>query len=277
MGLFELGTTREQQGDLGAEAETEKPRPAAKPKKRAKGTGRMSLPEALRRETVVIEPEEDVTGCTLIGEDITEVLELTPAEFYVKRYVRPKYARPKGEGIVVGFLPDRVTDKGIPSESVVAQMAVDKYVYGLPLPRQIDRYTKMGVRIPASTASDGMMKGWDRLVPLRELLKLLALNQKYLQADESPAKVLDRDHKNGIHRGFVWVYNASADNLVLFDYRKGRDSSGPREMLEGFAGILQTDGFSVYESLFAGHPHIMLVFCIACPALCGGPCPQKIP
>ncbi|MEX2593420.1 MAG: transposase [Anditalea sp.] len=237
----------------------------------------MSLPEALRRETVVIEPEEDVTGCTLIGEDITEVLELTPAEFYVKRYVRPKYARPKGEGIVVGFLPDRVTDKGIPSESVVAQMAVDKYVYGLPLPRQIDRYTKMGVRIPASTASDGMMKGWDRLVPLRELLKLLALNQKYLQADESPAKVLDRDHKNGIHRGFVWVYNASADNLVLFDYRKGRDSSGPREMLEGFAGILQTDGFSVYESLFAGHPHIMLVFCIACPALCGGPCPQKIP
>ena len=263
MGLFELGTTQQQQQDLSAEAETEKPSPVAKPKKRAKGTGRMSLPEALRRETVVIEPEEDVTSCTLIGQDVTEVLELTPAEFYVKRYVRPKYARPNGGGIVVGFLPDRVIDKGIPSESVVAQMAVDKYVYGLPLHRQIDRYTKMGVRIPASTASDWMMKGWDRLVPLWELLKLLALNQKYLQADESPVKVLDRDHKNGIHQGFMWVYNAPADNLVLFDYRKGRDSSGPREMLKGFAGILQTDGYSVYESLYADHPHIMLVFCMA--------------
>lgn len=263
MGLFELGTTQQQQQDLSAEAETEKPRPVAKPKKRAKGTGRMSLPETLRRETVVIEPEEDVTGCTLIGQDVTEVLELTPAEFYVKRYVRPKYARPNGGGIVVGFLPDRVIDKGIPSESVVAQMAVDKYVYGLPLHRQIDRYTKMGVRIPASTASDWMMKGWDRLLPLWELLKLLALNQKYLQVDESPVKVLDRDHKNGIHQGFMWVYNAPADNLVLFDYRKGRDSSGPREMLKGFAGILQTDGYSVYESLYADHPHIMLVFCMA--------------
>ncbi len=263
MGLFELGTTQEQQEELSSETEPEKPRPAARPKKRAKGTGRMSLPEELRREIIVIEPEEDVTGCTLIGEEVTEVLELTPAEFYVKRYVRPKYARPDGEGIVVGFLPDRVIDKGIPSESVVAQMAVDKYVYGLPLHRQIDRYTKMGVRIPASTASDWMMKGWDRLVPLWELLKLLALNQKYLQADESPIKVLDRDHKNGIHQGYMWVYNAPADKLVLFDYRRGRDSSGPREMLENYAGILQTDGFSVYESLFANHPHIMLVFCMA--------------
>ncbi len=61
----------------------------------------------------------------------------------------------------------------------------------------------------------------------------------------------------------MWVYNAPADKLVLFDYRKGRDSSGPREMLEGFTGILQTDGFSVYESLFANHPYIMLVFCMA--------------
>jgi hypothetical protein len=108
-----------------------------------------------------------------------------------------------------------------------------------------------------------MMKGWDRLVPLWELLKLLALNQKYLQADESPVKVLDRDHKNGVHQGYMWVYNAPADRLVLFDYRRGRDSSGPREMLEGYAGILQTDGFSVYESLFANHPHILLVFCMA--------------
>jgi transposase len=44
------------------------------------------------------------------------------------------------------------------------------------------------------------MKGWqhraaNRLAPLWELLKLLVLNQKYLQLDESPLKVLDRDDK----------------------------------------------------------------------------------
>jgi transposase len=262
MGLFELGTVREQQEELSEKIVPQAPEPV-RPKKRAKGAGRMPLPEGLRRETVVIEPEGDLTGCTLIGEEVTEVLEIIPAEFYVKRYVRPKYAGPNGEGILIGTLPDRVIDKGIPSESVVAQMTVDKYVYGLPLHRQIDKYAKMGVRIPASTASDWLMKGWKHLVPLRDLLTLVVLSQKYLQADESPVKVLDRDHRNGIHQGFMWVYHAPADNLVLFDYRRGRDSSGPKEMLENYAGILQTDGYAVYEKLFGNHPHIMLVFCMA--------------
>src|SRR5690606_41554900 len=63
--------------------------------------------------------------------------------------------------------------------------------------------------------------------------------------------------------GFMWLYHAPADRLVLFDYRKGRDSSGPEAMLEHFRGIIQTDGYKVYESLFASHRHIILTFCMA--------------
>jgi transposase len=262
--LFDLGTTQEQREELSDKVVVGPEAPKKKPaKKRAKGTGRMPLPENLRRETIIIEPEEDVSGCVVIGEDVTEVLDLVPAEFFVKRYVRRRYARPNGEGVVVAMLPDRAIDKGIPSEAVIAQMMMDKYVFGLPLHRQIDKYRRLGINIPASTASDWLIKGWRHLVPLWELLKLLVINQKYLQADESPIKVLDRDHKNGIHQGYMWVYNAPADNLVLFDYRKGRDSSGPEKMLEDYVGILQTDGYSVYESLFSKHPCIILVYCMA--------------
>lgn len=263
MNLFELGTTPEQQEEISKQVVVDSETPKKPVKGRAKGTGRMPLPEDLHREVIVIEPQEDTSGCVKIGEEVTEVLDLIPAVFYVKRYVRPKYACLNGEGVIIASLPDRVIDKGIPSESVIAQMTVDKYVYGMPLHRQIDKYRRMGVNIAASTASDWLIKGWRRLVPLWELLKLLVLQQKYLQADESPMKVLDRNHKNGIHRGYMWVYNAPADNLVLFDYRKGRDSSGPREMLESFIGILQSDGFSVYEKLFAKHPNIVLVYCMA--------------
>jgi transposase len=264
--LFELGTTDAQQEELSQQASELKPEPK-KPKKRAKGSGRMALPENLRREVIILEPTEDVSDCKVIGQEVTEVLELTPAEFYVKQYVRNKYAKANGEGlragqagIIIANLPDRVIEKGIPSETVIAQMVIDKYVYGMPLHRQIDKYTRMGVRIPASTASDWMMKGWKQLVPLWELLKLLVMNQKYLQADESPIKVLDKNHKNGIHQGYMWVYNAPSDKLVLYDYRKGRDHSGPKEMLEDYIGILQTDGYSVYEKLFANHPNIILVY-----------------
>ncbi len=241
MGLFELGVTQSVQEELSCSVGQQKPAP----KKRAQGTGRMSLPEELNREEIVIEPSESTEGCIKIGEEVTEVLEIEPAFFYVKRYVRPKYARPNGEGILIGMLPDRVIEKGIPSESVIAQLTVDKYVYGMPLHRQIDKYSKMGVRIPASSASDWLMRGWEQLKPLWELLRLMVLSQKYLQADESPIKVLDRDHKNGIHKGYMWLYHAPVDRLVLFDYRKGRDSSGPKEMLAGFKGILQTDGYNL--------------------------------
>jgi len=263
LNLFELGTSDAQKEELSTQA-AEKPIVDKKPaKKRAKGTGRMKLPENLRREEIIIEPKEDVSDCQLIGEDITEVLDIIPPELYVKKYVRRKYARKAGEGIIMGSLPERVIEKGIPSESILANITIDKYVFGLPLHRQINKYRRLGINLPASTVSDWMIKTWRHLVPLWELLKLMVMNQKYLQADESPLKVLDRDHENGIHQGYMWIYNAPAENLVLFDYRKGRSAIGPSEMLKDFTGILQTDGYSVYESLFANHPKIILVYCMA--------------
>jgi len=261
MGLFELGTTQAVQEELSESVSAQQQKPA--PKKRGKGSGRMSLPEELRREEVVIQPSESTEGCVQIGQEVTEVLEVTPASFYVKRYVRPKYARPNGEGILIGTLPDRVIEKGIPSESVVAQLIVDKYVYGMPLHRQLDKYSKMGVRIPASSASDWVMRGWEQLVPLWELLRVIVTNQKYLQVDETPIKVLDRNTEKGIHQGYMWLYHAPVDRLVLFDYRKGRDNSGPKEMLTHFKGIIQTDGYPVYHSLYGDHEHIYLTFCMA--------------
>lgn len=261
MGLFELGTTQAVQEELSESVQEVQQKQA--PKKRAKGTGRMSLPEGLERKIILIEPLESTENCVKIGEEVTEVLEVVPSSFYVKRYVRPKYARANGEGIIIGILPDRVIEKGIPSESVIAQLTVDKYVYGMPLHRQLDKYSKMGVRIPASSASDWIMRGWEQLKPLSKLLRLMVLRQKYLQVDETPLKVLDRDHKDGIHKGYMWLYHAPVDRLVLFDYRKGRDSSGPAEMLADFKGIIQTDGYSVYESLYADHSEILLTFCMA--------------
>lgn len=260
LGLFELGTTKAVQEELSQQAATTA-QPA--PKKRAKGTGRMPLPQELRREDIVIEPSESTQDCVRIGEEVTEVLEIIPAAFYVKRYIRPKYARPNGEGILIGVLPDRVIEKGIPSESVIAHMTVEKYVYGKPLHRQLDQFTRMGVRVPASTASDWIMRGWEQLRPLWELMRLMVLNQKYLQVDETPMKVLDRDHKNGIHQGYMWLYHAPVDRLVLFDYRRGRDQSGPKSMLADFKGIIQTDGYKIYHILYDNHPHIQLTFCMA--------------
>lgn len=40
-----------------------------------------------------------------IGEEITELLEYKPGELYIRRLIRPKYALPNGDGVVIGELP----------------------------------------------------------------------------------------------------------------------------------------------------------------------------
>jgi transposase len=57
------------------------------------------------------------------------------------------------------MLLEQVIEKGIPSESVIAQFTVKKYVDRMPLHRQTDKYSKMGVRIPAYGALDWLMGG----------------------------------------------------------------------------------------------------------------------
>lgn len=53
--------------------------------------GRNKLPEHLRREEIILEPEHVPQGSKKIGEEITEQLECIPAELYVKQYIRSKY------------------------------------------------------------------------------------------------------------------------------------------------------------------------------------------
>ena len=54
--------------------------------------GRMKLPEHLRRETTILQPKTDVTKLKKIGEEVTEILDYTPGELYVKQFIRPKPA-----------------------------------------------------------------------------------------------------------------------------------------------------------------------------------------
>ena len=67
--------------------------------------GRLSLPDHLERVEIIIEPKEDVTGMVKIGEEVTEQLEHEPGKLFVKKYIRPKYAKPQGEGVLIGELP----------------------------------------------------------------------------------------------------------------------------------------------------------------------------
>jgi len=216
-------------------------------RKRPNHKGRAKLPGHLPVEEIEIHPEGDLSDMVCIGKEVTEELECEPAKFYIKRYIRYKYATKQGEGVKIGELPERVIDKGIPGAGLLAMILTGKYQDHLPLYRQKQIFARENIRIPSSTIEGWTKEALIKLHPLYEQLVFDTKAKGYLQVDETVIKVLDSDKKGATHQGYYWVYHAPLDGIVLFDYQPTRGQVAARKLLDTFKGYLQTDGYAVYD------------------------------
>ena len=186
-------------------------------REKKKHQGRNALPEHLPVKEIVIEPEEDTTGLKRIGEEVSETLEYTPASLVRLRTVRPKYARADGDGVLIADLPGRPIDKSIAEAGLLAHVLVGKYIDHLPFYRQVQIFKRDFRWEPAqSTMGDWMAGCCQLLEPLYNTLKQKILGSDYIQADESPIKVLDNDKKGSTHQGYQWVYHDPKDIVLSF-------------------------------------------------------------
>lgn len=231
-------------------------------KEAKQGHGRMPIPAHLRREEITIEPDKVPDGSKKIGEEITEVMEYKKPEIYVRKYIRPKYALPKEEGIVIGPLPSLPIPKGNAGPSLLSHILIGKYVDHLPLYRQQKQFKRLGVEISDKTICGWVAASCDLLMPLYKKLMQNVQHSGYIQADETPIKVLDKNKKGDTHKGYYWVYHSPITKSVCFQYRKGRGREGPKEFLKDFQGAIQADGWQVYDR-FEKKDGIMLLGCLA--------------
>ena len=215
-----------------------------------KHPGRAKLPDHLPVEEIEIYPEGDLSDKVCIGKETTDVLDYVPGYFKIKRYIRYKYATKDKENtqISIGLLPERIIDKGIPSEGLISTILVDKYIDHLPLYRQKQRFSRENIDIASSTIDGWAAQGMNALKPLYEKLVMDIKNQGYLQVDETTIKVLDEKKKDKSHLGYYWVYHAPIPKLVMFNYSPTRASSAALPVLKNFQGYLQTDGYAGYKA-----------------------------
>lgn len=235
--------------------------------KRENHPGRLALPAHLPVKEEVIEPEEDTAGLKRIGEEVTEQLELTPAKLYIRRIVRPKYIKPVNEETqeyvgIIAPLPTFPIEKGIAGPGLLAQIIIDKFVDHLPIYRQIERFKREKIKISSSTINGWQEAVCNLLEPLYNTLKNRVLSQGYLQVDETPIKVLDKNKQGNIHQGYHWIYYSPLEKTVFFDYSKGRSREGPTRLLKNFKGYLQTDAYNVYD-IFGKNKDITQLNCMA--------------
>ena len=237
--------------------------------------GRGVLPKHLPRVEEVIEP--DVTcGCGaerhVIGEDVSERLDIVPAQFRVLVTRRPKYAcRSCEAGIVQAPAKPRLIEGGMPTEATIASVIVSKYADHLPLYRQSQIYARQGVDIDRSTLAFWTGKAAHELKPVHDALLAHLKRSSKLFMDETPAPVLDPG-RGKTKKGYFWAlarddrgWNGPEPPGVAFTYTPGRSGEHAVEILQGFDGILQVDGYAGYNRVLDPRDNdpIQLAYCWA--------------
>jgi len=219
--------------------------------------GRKPLPADLPRKTIEIEPAEEEKTCPVchkqkqrIGSEETEKLEYVPASFYVKRYVRYKYACKDCEShISIGQLPAMAIDKGIAGEGLLAHIITSKYCDHNPLNRLESILRRHGVDINVSTMCDWVGKSADLLAPLVKRLHEKILESPKINTDDTPIPVKSEKHRGSTYNGYLWVY-VDKDYNVVFDFTPNRSREGPLKFLGTYSGYVQADAYSGYDEFF---------------------------
>src|SRR5690554_474407 len=235
---------------------------AARRPAKPRSTNRGSLPKHLPRIEEIIEPESLVCRCGgclhCIGEDVSERLDVIPAQFRVIVTRRPKYAcRSCTDGVVQAPAPARLIPGGMPTEAAVAHVLVSKYADHLPLYRQAQIYSRQGVALDRSTLADWVGRAAFELRPVYDALMADLKRSSKLFMDETRAPVLDPGARKTKTRYF-WAlarddrpWSGTAPPGVAFTYAPGRGGLHAERILQGFGGILQVDGYTGYNRLIA--------------------------
>lgn len=240
-----------------AAEEAEEAREEKKQKKR-RGRKRFSEHLPVVEEVLDVLPQDKTCSCcgqafVQINEKVTDVLEYQPARVFIRRIRRPIYISPhedpKGaHSSVIAPLPPLPIDRGMVAASLLAYLIVSKYGDHLPLYRLERIFEREGLEISRSTISSWLGEASGLLEPLYNALKQTILLRKYLQADETPVRVLDRNVLGRCVTGFLWVYAVPWEEIV-FDFQRSRSRAGPSDFLAGFQGALQTDGYAGYNEV----------------------------
>ena len=232
-----------------------------KAEKKRTDFSKLDIPSDLERVDIILEPLDKSDDMVKISEEVTELLAITSQKFFVKRIIRPKYAKANKQGIIIAELPSRPIQGGMVDVSLLTVLVADKYLDHMPLHRQRKKYARLGVKLSDATLGDWTAKACILLSFLYNELVKWVLKSRYLQADETPIQVLDKAKKGSSHRGYYWVYHDVGNGLVLYEYDQSRGQHAPHTFLKDYEGYLQSDGYSVYSALPT--QNITLLCCMA--------------
>ncbi len=197
---------------------------------------------------------------TCIGQEyIRTELVLERAKAKVVKHYRKVYADRQLEQetgyseVFKPVMPPPLLAHSYASASVVTDVLMKKYVDAMPLYRQEQMWKRMGVELKRGTMANWVIQVADLyLRPFWKRIRSELLTQSTIHADETVIQVLKEKGKPATSESRMWVYSSAkrADiQLRCFEYRESRSGKWAKTFLEGFSGVLITDGYSGYNKI----------------------------
>jgi transposase len=231
-----------------------------------KKAGRKPLSEHLPREHVYldIEAEEKQCGCgaalVCIGEDVSERLHMIPQQVWVEVIHKKKYACHECEGsgdeeqpaVRMAGTPGNIMPGSIASPDLLSFIFVQKYGDYLPYYRQEAAFERIGVDISRQNMSNWQKKACENVEPLLQLIKNHITSGKVVQMDETEMLVMDEPGKTNRQKSYMRLARGGppGKQAVWYEYKESREAKHIVELLAGYRGYVQTDGYEAYDAAF---------------------------
>ena len=244
-----------------------------------KKRGRKAIDPHIPREDKVIDIPESEKRCACgaelsrIGEETSEKLHIIPPRMFVEKIIRPKYACRRCEGtddedkpaVRIAPVEPSIIPRSIVSPSLLSCVLIQKYEDHLPYYRQERQFERIGVIISRQDMSNWQQKAYEKLSPLFKLLKEIITQGPVMQMDETTVQVMGEEGRLDTDKSYMWLAcgGPPGKTVVLYEYRQTRAATHAKNMLEGYQGYLQTDGYSGYDCAVKELPGIVHVGCFA--------------
>lgn len=216
-------------------------------------------------ERIVDLPDEEKANANgqalvCIGQEyIRTELVLERAKAKVVKHYRKVYADRQLEQetgyseVFKPVMPPPLLAHSYASASVVTDVLLKKYVDAMPLYRQEQMWKRMGVEMKRGTMANWVIQVADLyLRPFWKRIRSELLTQSTIHADETVMQVHKEKDRPDTSESRMWVYSSAkrADiQLRCFEYRESRSGKWAKTFLEGFSGVLITDGYSGYNKV----------------------------
>jgi transposase len=176
-----------------------------------------------------------------IGEDRSERLDVVPVTYRVIVTVRPRYAyKDKSiDGVLQAKAPSHIVEAGLPTEALLAHIAVAKYADGLPLYRQEAIFARQDIEVSREVMAGWMGAVGFELTTLHAYMMAQLLKGERLFADETVLPTLSPGNGKVLHN-YLWAYvkddrpfGAGDPPIVVYQFEDGRSGDRPKRHLAG--------------------------------------------